>query len=80
MAAGKGKGTRITPSRERYEESHPVVSVRVSPEMREDLEDVNAASGMSVADVLRVGLDKAKPAIEEAFNGNPRHDMECIDS
>lgn len=68
MAARKGKGSRVTPSREKYEESHPVVSVRVSPEMREDLEEVNTASGMSIADVLRVGLDKAKPAVEEAFH------------
>lgn len=68
MAAGKGKGKRVAPSRERYEESHPVVSVRISQEMREELEDVTAVSGMSIADILRVGLDKAKPAIEEAFN------------
>ena len=30
---------------------------------------MNDVSGTSMADVLRVGLDKTKPAVEEAFNG-----------
>lgn len=68
MAADKRKRQRVPPSRQRYEESHPVVSVRIPREMREELQLVNTASGMSVADVLRVGLDKARPAVENAFN------------
>jgi hypothetical protein len=36
--------------------------------MRETLELLKSASGMTAADVLRVGLDQAQPAIEEAFN------------
>lgn len=61
----KRQGKSNPPSRERYE---AVVSVRITQEMREELQLVNNMSGMSVADVLRVGLDKAMPAIEGAFN------------
>lgn len=68
MTTGKEKPKHIPPSRKRYEAGHPVVSVRISKEMREELQLVNATSGMSVADVLRVGLDKCKPATEQAFN------------
>jgi DNA-directed RNA polymerase subunit RPC12/RpoP len=67
VATGKGKGKSNPPSRERYDESHPVISVRVSPEMRERLELLKNTSGMSAADVLRVGLDLAEPAVEEAL-------------
>ena len=45
-----------------------MVSVRISKEMREELRLMNDVSGMSIADVLRVGHDKAKPAVDEAFN------------
>ncbi len=68
MAMDKGKRKRVPPARERYEEDHPVVSVRISKEMREELRLVNDVSGMSIADVLRVGHGKAKPAVDEAFN------------
>ena len=68
MATEKGKRKRVPPSRLRYEQSHPVVSVRISQEMRRELELVHTASLMSIADVLRVGLDKTKPAVEAAFN------------
>jgi len=68
MATVKGKSKRVPPSRERYDVSHPVISVRVSPEMREKLEFLKSASGMTAADVLRVGLDLAEPAVEEAFD------------
>ncbi len=68
MAMDKGKRKRVPPARERYEEDHPVVSVRISKEMREELRLVTDVSGMSIADVLRVGHDKAKPAVDEAFN------------
>ncbi len=62
MATDKGNRKRVPPSRERYEEGHPVVSVRISKEMREELRLVNDVSGMSIADVLR------EPAVDEAFN------------
>ena len=67
MATNKGTRKRVPPSRERYEESHPVISVRVTPEMRERLEFLKSTSGMSAADVLRIGLGLAEPAVDEAF-------------
>jgi hypothetical protein len=68
MATNKATRKLVPPSRESYEESHPVILVRVTPEMRERLELLKNASGMTAADVLRVGLDQAQPAIEEAFD------------
>ena len=68
MATNRGTRQRVLPSRERYEESHPVISVRVTPEMRERLESLKSISGMSAAEVLRIGLDLAEPAIDEAFD------------
>jgi hypothetical protein len=60
MATNRGNRKRVPPSRERYEAENPVVSVRISKEMREELQVLNTAAGMSIADVLRVGLDRAK--------------------
>ena len=68
MATNRDKNKRVPPSRRKYEEDHPVVSVRIPKEMSEELQLLKSASGMSVAEVLRVGLDKAMPALEEAFN------------
>jgi hypothetical protein len=64
MATNKGTRRRVPPSRERYEDTHPVISVRVTPQMRERLELLKTTSGMSAADVLRVGLGLAQLAIE----------------
>ena len=45
-----------------------MVSARLDAELLLELDLLNSKSGMSTADVIRIGLDKARPAIEEAFN------------
>ena len=53
MAKGKKKRT---PSRIRYEQSHPTVSWRVSEELYDKLQVVKEAEGKSVTDVFKVGI------------------------
>ena len=47
---------RKTPSRVKYEYSHPTVSFRVSKELYDRLQAVKEAEGKSITDVLKVGL------------------------
>jgi hypothetical protein len=68
MATNKGTRKRVPPSRERYAAENPVVSVRISKELREELQVLQTTAGMSIADVLRVGLDRAKLPVEMTYN------------
>ncbi len=53
MAKGNSKKT---PSRVKYEQSHPTVSFRVSRELYDRLQAVKKAEGKSITDVLKVGV------------------------
>ena len=67
MVTSKSKAKRVPPSRLRYESRNPVVSVRISQETKRQLDLLKFESGMSAADVLRIGLDRAKPDIKVAY-------------
>ncbi len=67
MTTKKGKQKRVPPSRVRYEERNPVVSLRISREFHEELLDLQATTGMSMADILKAGLDKIQPDAEEIY-------------
>ena len=67
MATGRSKKRRTPPSRLRYEASHPTVTVRVTRELYDELADLKAAAGLSVAGVLRIGLDRTKASNEKAY-------------
>lgn len=56
------------PSRRRYEAKNPVISVRVPRELYEALGKVKTAQGVSMADVLKIGLGRAKPDIDKAWS------------
>lgn len=51
------KKKKRTPSRMKYEQSHPTVSFRVSKELYDRLEVVKEAEGKSTTDVLKIGVD-----------------------
>lgn len=53
MTKGKKKKT---PSRARYERSHPVVSARVDRQLYDRLQAAKLAEGKSFTDILRIGL------------------------
>jgi len=50
------KKKRQSPSRVKYEQSHPTVSFRVSKDLYDRLQAVKEAEGKSTADVLKVGV------------------------
>ena len=62
-----GKRRTPSPSRLRYEARNPVVSVRVTVDMRAALDDLRAKGDVSIADILRAGLGLMSPPIEEAY-------------
>lgn len=70
MAAAKGKRIRkhVPPSRQQYEATHRTVSARLDTELLNELDRLKHESGMSTADVIRIGLDKANPDIDTAYH------------
>ena len=43
------------------------VSFRISQELKQQLLDLQATTGMSIADILKAGLDKMQPEAEEIY-------------
>ena len=58
----------VPPSRRRYEESHPTISVRVPRELHDRLVQLKQRSGKSVADVVREALDVQTPSVDQAYH------------
>lgn len=52
------------PSRIRYEKENPAVTVRVPRELRDALARLKEEHGLSLGDVLRIGLEKAEPDLD----------------
>ncbi len=66
MRPRRAKKKSPPPSRLRYEASHPVVSVRISRELQDQLDQLKEQSGLSMADILRIGLERAQPIVADA--------------
>jgi hypothetical protein len=58
---------RPPPSRIRYENRNPVVSARVSLDLREALRKFQKEYGLSMADILKIGLDDPNKAAAKAY-------------
>ena len=58
MATKNKKDKRSPASRLRYEAANPTVSVRISQEFRDELDEIRETSGMSLGDILKAGLDQ----------------------
>ena len=77
-ASGKPRGNRRTsrggkrrvpsPSRQRYDTKNPVVSFRLTADLRAALDDLRSKGSISIADVLRAGLGLMSPPVDEAYN------------
>ena len=67
MVNRSGKRRPLPPSRERYERSHPTVSLRVDIDLYAQLKALKEKANLSVAAVLKVGLHKGEPLVGEAF-------------
>ena len=57
----------VPPSRIRYEEANPAVTVPLSRELRDKLAELKEEHGLSLGDVLRIGLELAKPDLDAAY-------------
>ena len=68
MVNKQGKRRLTPPSRRRYEASHPTVSFRVDLDLYAELKALKQTSNLSVADVLKVGLERCEPLVGEAFH------------
>ena len=79
MATKKRESKSVPPSRVRYEERNPVVSLRISREFHEELEDLRITTGMSMADILKAGLDKIQADAEEIYERGFRDGYEVAE-
>ena len=68
MTTNNKKTKPVPPSRIRYTEANPTVSARISQELKGELEEMKEMSGLSMADILKVGLDKLKPDVDQFYD------------
>ena len=77
-ASGKRRGNRRSPrggkrrvpspSRQRYDAKNPVLSIRLTADLRAAIDDLRSKGDISIADILRAGLGLMSPPVEEAYN------------
>ena len=77
-ASGKPRGNRRgpnggkrrvpSPSRQRYDAKNPVISIRLTADLRAALDDLRSKGPVSIADILRAGLGLMSPPVDEAYN------------
>ena len=68
MTTKNRKTKQVPPSRLRYETANPTVSVRISQELKAELEEMKDMSDLSMADILKAGLDKLKPGVGQSYD------------
>ncbi len=68
MVNRSGKRRPLPPSRERYQQSHPTVSLRVDLDLYAELKALKEKANLSVADILKVGLERCEPLVGEAHH------------
>jgi len=67
MTTKSKKPKPVPPSRIRYTEANPTVSVRISQGFKEELDELKEMSGLSMGDILKAGLDRLKPDTEASY-------------
>ena len=67
MVYTQGKRRPTPPSRRRYEASPPTVSFRVDLDLYAQLKGLKEKANLSVADILKIGLERCEPIVGEAF-------------
>lgn len=60
-------GKRKHPSRIRYEQAHPVISIRVDLDTYEKIKGLQEKTGKSLATIMREGLGLQEASINEAY-------------
>ena len=54
-------------SRQRYDAKNPVLSIRLTADLRAAIDDLRSKGDISIADILRAGLGLMSPPVEEAY-------------
>ena len=67
MSPRNYKKKSISSSRQRFEDNNPVVLGRISRELYDEFAMIRFSSGASIADIFKIGLDKAEPDLEAAW-------------
>jgi predicted transcriptional regulator len=62
------KKTHKPPSRIKYDESHPTVSVRVDRALYDKLQELKELTNKSMGDILREAVKKQKPWAKDAYD------------
>jgi predicted CopG family antitoxin len=67
----------MTAARTKYELTHPVLSIRVSQEIYDELQE-RRRNGQSYADILLLGLDRQKAEIQYWQKQVEALNIECL--
>ncbi len=52
----------------KYDKSHPIISIRVSEDLKEQLDEIKEMSGKSIGDILREAVGVQSKSIKNAWN------------
>ena len=55
------------PAKIKYDKSHPIVSIRLTPELKKKLEEIKVKSGKTPADILKEALEIQAPSVNDAW-------------
>lgn len=56
------------PSKIKYDKSHPTISIRVSQDLKKQLDEIREMSGKSIGDILREAVGAQSKSIKNAWN------------
>ena len=56
------------PAKVKYDKSHPIISIRVSQDLKKQLDEIREMSGKSVGDILREAVGVQSKSIKNAWN------------
>ena len=67
---GPRRGKRRVPSRsrQRYDAKNPVISLRMSADLRAALDELRNMGGFSFSDIFRVGLELLSPTVGDSYH------------
>ncbi len=57
------------PSKIKYDKSHPPISIRVSEDLKKQLDEIREMSGKSIGDILREAVGVQSKSTKNAWNG-----------
>ena len=56
------------PSKIKYDKSHPTISIRVSQDLKIQLDEIRETSGKSIGDILREAVGAQSKSVKTAWN------------